>query len=117
MNAWNKIEKSNLFLLNGEKIDLCETIQELVGEIKSDEEWVYWGENSFCDCPSFIIGAYWALTEWHGGQCSPEYAAMCAIGSVFSPGMTSRPEPDSCETDAYNAVNEYFKTLNERVKQ
>lgn len=113
MKAWKDIEGSNLFRLNGPEIDLCETIEKLVSEIKgSEEDWYSWGEFGECSAPDFIIGAYWALAEYHGGQWSDEYAAMCSLGTIFSPGMASGPEPDSGEQYAYDAVCEYFnKTL------
>lgn len=55
-----------------------------------------WNIGEFESCPlsDLIVGAYWHFAEWHGGQWSPGYAALCALGDVFSPGM-SGPEPDN----------------------
>lgn len=58
------------------------------------------------EIPELITGAFWHYTEWHGGQSSPEYAALCALGSVFNPGMTT-PEDD----------NEYYQALNTMAEQ
>jgi hypothetical protein len=55
---------------------------------------------------SFIEGGYWHLTEWHGGQWSDTYRAMCSLGTVFNPGMTDGPEPESCEKDIYEMLDQ-----------
>ncbi len=67
----------------------------------SDELWSI-GEFDACSLSDFIVGAYWHFTEWHAGMRSPSYAALCALGQVFNPGMTS------VETD-----NETYRALNE----
>ncbi len=87
---------------------LCAAIQEEPG----DSDWVYLGEGMECAAGDLLVGAYWALTEWHGGQSSPEYATLCNIGRIFSPGMTIGPEPESPEWVAYEAVSDYFGHAN-----
>lgn len=67
------------------------------------------GEFGFFSLPDLIVGAYWHLTEWHGGQDSKSYAAMCALGQVFSPGMSSGPEDGTGEYDAYTLLEEMAK--------
>jgi hypothetical protein len=67
----------------------------------SDELWSI-GECGSCSLPDLIEGAYWHYSEWCGGQWSPEYAAQCAIGRVFSPGMSSVEN----DNPAYMALNE-----------
>jgi len=64
----------------------------------------YWtiGEYDLCPLDELIIGAYWHYTEFHEGQWSLSYAALCALGKVFSPGRTG---PES-ENEAYLALNE-----------
>lgn len=114
--AFNAILSSSLFRLNGPEIDLCEAIQNLCAAINADDE-TNWSLGEFGDCTldSFLIGAYWSLSEWHGGQSSPEYAALCAIGSIFSPGMTNPPESyDEPEYWPYVAVNNHFAKVNNR---
>lgn len=107
---FNSILQSSLFRLNGPEIDLCAVIIALCDAIKAEKE-TNWGlgECGECSLDSFLIGAYWSLTEWHGGQWSDGYAALCAIGSIFSPGMASPPESDDePERWPYVAVNNYF---------
>lgn len=114
---FNEIMNSSLFRLIEGEIDLCEKIIELCDAIKAEEEtdWSL-GEYSDCSLDSLIVGAHWALTEWHAGQASISYAALCATGSIFSPGMADGPEPDSMEQTAYEQINQYFeeRKINER---
>ena len=112
--AFNRIMNSELFLIDGEKIDLCEAIIELCDAIQADEEtnW-HLGECGACCLADFLPGAYWALAEWHAGQASDSYAALCAIGSIFSPGRCSNtPEEDDSEWPAYEAVCQWFESRN-----
>ena len=81
--------------------DLSNSILEYPGEA---EDWLYIGETSAATPDSIIVGAFWHLTEWHGGQSSNSYAALCSCGAVFSPGMTSGPEPESADMDVYEAL-------------
>lgn len=114
--AFNAILSSSLFRLNGPEIDLCEAIQNLCDAINAEDK-TNWslGEFDECTLASFLIGAYWSLSEWHGGQFSPEYAALCAIGSIFSPGYTSPPtSDDEPEYWPYVAVNNHFAKVNNR---
>lgn len=112
MKHYKAIMESNLFRLAGQEIDLCAELIGLCDEIKAlpreDDSWLSWGEFLECSAPDLIIGSYWALTEWHRGQGSAEYAARCALGDIFSPGMTAGPEPGSSEVDAYEACCGYF---------
>lgn len=113
--AYDAIMQSAVFRTNGPPIDLAAALQNLgnaVADNETDEFTWSLGEFSECTLGDLIVGAYWCLTEWHGGQSSPEYAAMCALGRVFSPGRTSGPEPDSGEADAYDACDAYFAEMN-----
>jgi len=108
--TFNAIMQSELFRRNGQKIDLCEALQTLCRAIKDEDE-TNWslGEFGECTLDSLLIGAYWALSEWHAGQSSPEYAALCSIGGIFSPGMSSPPTSDEeSEYWPYVVVNNYF---------
>ena len=69
---------------------LANAVHEYSGD--SDDIW-YIGEHGSACIADFIPGAYWHFTEWHAGQSSPSYAALSALGTVFSPGM-SCSEPD-----------------------
>ena len=68
-----------------------------------DEDWIYLGEFG-TSLDSIIVGGYWHLTGWHGGQASDSYAALCSLGRAFSPGMSSGPEEDSQENDVYEML-------------
>lgn len=119
-NAFHHIANSSLFRLDGPEIDLCDALIDLCDAIKGDDDENKWslGEFGECSLDSLLIGAYWALTEWHGGQASPEYAALCAIGSIFSPGMTCPPESDDePEYWPYVAINNHFAKLNNAPDQ
>jgi len=106
--------QSSLFRLNGPKIDIMDSIINLCECINNDpmETDFNIGECTDCTLGSLLIGFYWALSEWHGGQYSEEYAAMCAIGTIFSPGMTSGPEEDGDGKVAYDMLCEYFENTN-----
>jgi hypothetical protein len=80
-----------------------------------DDDWLYIGEFSYTP-DSFIVGAYWHLIEWHSGQWSDSYRALCALGLVFKPGMTDGPEPESCEQDIYDMLNNLAETFYNRGK-
>ncbi len=111
----DRIFSSSLFRLNGERIDLCSELIALVNAIKAepddDDSWLYYGEGGECSLCDFIPGAYWALTELHAGQFSDSYRAMCALGRIFSPGMSSLDDDNCGEKAAYDAVNEHFASL------
>lgn len=111
-NQFNVIMQSDLFRLDGPKIDLCKELQALVVEIQQteDPDCRLWSIGEFLECSldNLIIGAYWALTEWHAGQYSPEYATLCKIGEIFSPGMSSLDLDNSGEAFAYEQVSDYF---------
>lgn len=98
--------------ITAEIIELCE----LIKMTETDESTWSIGEFGECDLGSFIVGAYWHYTEWHGGQSSMSYAALCALGSIFSPGMSSEPEPDSSEFAAYERLGEIASKYFESVK-
>jgi hypothetical protein len=68
-------------------------------------DWLYINEFSYTP-DAFIVGGYWHLTEWHRGQYSDSYRALCSLGTVFSPGMTAGVEPESCESYVYEMLND-----------
>jgi len=81
-------------------ISLANTVQ----ESETDENTWYIGESSDCDLASLVIGAYWHYTEWHGGQSSKGYAALCALGQIFEPNMSTL-DNDAPEHYAYSALD------------
>jgi len=90
-------------------IALGNAVHEYEGE---SEDWLYLGESSEACLSDLIPGLYWALTEWHAGQSSDSYRALCSLGSVFSPGMASAPTGpgDDSSWDAYDALNRWFES-------
>lgn len=108
---YNRIMQSEVFLLNGKPIDLPQAIIALTNAVHSYDGEIDWylGEGTEAPLGDLIVGAYWALTEWHAGQSSDSYAALCALGQVFSPGCNSGPEPDSGEAAAYELVCQWFE--------
>lgn len=49
------------------------------------------------------VPLHWWLSHSHGGQASPEYAALGK--SVFSPGMTSEDDMSGSEQEIYDSLN------------
>ena len=69
-----------------------------------DNDDLWYMEGQYTCLADFIPGAYWHYSEWHAGQWSNGYEALSALGSVFSPGMSSLDD-DSPETGTYVALN------------
>ena len=89
----------------------------LVHDYPSDpntEAYELWniGEFTEASLDSLIVGAYWHFSQWHEGQWSDSYRALCSLGTVFSPGMGSGPEPDSSEFDVFRELNNIAKRRN-----
>ncbi len=106
-----QILASSLFRIDGERIDLPAKMIELADAVKAapdDESIWYIGEFSEACLDDLIVGAYWAFSEWHAGQASDSYAALCALGSIFNPGMTNAPDEDSSAWPAYSACEGWF---------
>lgn len=111
--AYNAIMRSAVFRTDGKPIDLPRALSLLARAVHTHETdeciWTSIGESEECALGDLIVGAYWAMTDWHAGQSSPEYAALCALGQIYSPGpMTSGPESDSGEVIAYELISAYF---------
>lgn len=89
-------------------IKLCDVID----STETDESVWSIGECSYLGgLDNLIVGAYWHYTEWHGGQASKSYQALCSLGHIFSPGMSSLDKDDpSHETyTAFEALaSEYY---------
>lgn len=107
---YDRIMASELFRLNGQSIDLPQALIDLCDAVMAEDD-VDWclGEFREATLDSLIVGAYWAFSEWHGGQESQTYAALCALGRVFKPGCTDGPEADSTEMDVYNTIGQWFE--------
>ena len=101
----HSIIEKNLFCLDPvmDYARLTKTITRLanvLADTDTDESVWSIGEYSPCCLSDLIVGAYWHYTEWHSGQFSDGYAALSALGRVFSPNM-SGSEP---ENEAYLAL-------------
>ena len=79
---------------------LCEEIK----KVDTDESTWSIGEFEMATLDSLIVGSFWFFTDYHGGQWSPEYRTLSALGGVFSPGMSSGVEPDSSESMVYEQL-------------
>ena len=79
-------------------------LAECVSAYDGDTESIWYiGESGYCCLADLIVGAYWHYTDWHSGQYSKSYAALCALSAVFSPGMAVL-EKGSGEYDVYLAL-------------
>jgi hypothetical protein len=115
-DTYNKIEEA-LFLAEQTLTysEVTVAITELANLIINTDEEIDWymceGNRACSACLGDIItGAYWFYTDFHAGQTSPEYAALCALGEIFNPGYCSGVEKNTCEADVYKEL-EYL--LNE----
>lgn len=93
-------------------IILCEQINTFIDSNpeESEEIW-YIGENCYSLLADMLVAAYWHYSEWHGGQYSEAYAAYCAIGSIYSPNMSCKPEEDDPEYDCYVQLDAMAKAF------
>ena len=114
---FNCIMQSDVFRLNGPEIDLPEALIKLGNAVHLSTDGIDWGlgYSGECDLGSLIVGAYWSLSEWHAGQSSPSYAALCALGMVFSPGCSSGPDEESSEFFAYESIGQWFEAKGGRL--
>ncbi len=91
-----------------------ECIEKLAIEIMAtqssehEESLWYMGECSEATLDSVIVGAYWFLVDYHGGQNSLEYRVSCRLGEIFKPGCESGPEPETSEKDVYEMLERLY---------
>lgn len=81
----------------------------------STEAYELWeiGEFTEASLDSLIAGAYWHYSQWHEGQFSDSYRALCSLGLVFNPGpVANGPEPESSERDVFRELNNIAKREN-----
>lgn len=90
-------------------IDLSNAIK----NTETDESIWYLGETGACDLGSLIVGAYWHFYEWHGGQFSDSYIALCSLGQIFNPGMVQGPETETAEHDCYLMLEKLAQEANQ----
>ena len=85
--------------------DAITRLAAVLAETETDETTWYIGEGGGFDLADLIEAAYWHYSEWHGGQSSPGYAALSALGLIYGPGMSDGPEPESGAESAYHGLN------------
>jgi hypothetical protein len=103
------IVEASLFSTKGDIVSYDRTIDAIVKlcdvlETNIDESVWSIGESSTASLDDLIVGAYWFFADYHNGQRSKEYAALCALGRIFKPGMSSGCGSDSCEEMVYQAL-------------
>jgi hypothetical protein len=69
-------------------------IEKMASMVFHTEECVWESEEFGISLDSLIIGAYCFCADYHGGQWSPEYRALSALGKVFRPGSSSLNEEE-----------------------
>jgi hypothetical protein len=113
--AFDAIASSSMFRADGANIDLPAALIALADAVDAEhpdsDAWLYLGEFGEFTCADLITGAYWALTEWHAGQYSDTYRAMCALGGIYRPGMECAPtdeDEDRSDYWPYKAICDYF---------
>jgi hypothetical protein len=109
MKAYYQILQSSYFRTNGPDIDLAEVALQLVDQIKeADEDWVYIGEDEYLSLTDLVICLYWVFTDCHAGQGSDSYAALCQLGTIFSPNMSTINSEDDYVQECHRLICEQY---------
>jgi hypothetical protein len=90
-------------------VELSQAIVDFKGET---EEWIYIGEYSECQLDDLLVGAYWHFTNWHNGQSSDSYLALCAIGQIYKPNMECPPSDEEEESEDHESSASCFRLMN-----
>lgn len=85
--------------------DVTALANSIAGSETSEETWWIECGKMGISLPDLVTGAFWHYTEYHNGQESPGYAALSALGRVYSPGMEA-PDPDNEIYQALSALAE-----------
>ena len=110
LDTYNRIVCSSVFRTDGQDIDLCEALINFCTaiEVENNPNWFTLGDDY--PAPDLLVAAYWALSDYHGGQYSPEYATLCAVSQLYHPSpIADGPEPDSVESGIYDLFSAYFE--------
>lgn len=92
-------------------LQAIERLAEVVHNTETDEDVWYMGESSEATLDAVIVGAYWFLADYYGGQNSLEYRVYCRLGEIFRPGCASSPEPESSEKDVYEMLERLYNEV------
>ena len=76
----------------------------LVIMVPEHEKDTLWNLENDAENVSLIVGGYWFCTDYYSGHDSEEYATLCALGEVYSPGRHAGPEPETDEVMVYEAL-------------
>ena len=105
--AERALTQSNSRLGYSRTVDTLTRLAVAVHEYEGESEDMWFMETRFgLGVDALIVGAHWHSAHWHGGQNSQVYALLSATGKVFSPGMSSEPEPGSAESDVFESLAE-----------
>lgn len=109
-NHYDRIMRSSLFRRDGKDLDWPAEFTKLAHAVRDDprssEDLSSVGEFTECDLWDLLVAAYWSFVHCHGGQWTPEYAAQCAIGEIYSPGCEHAPSEGDPTWETYNALCE-----------
>ena len=111
--VYGHIMESEIFRLNGKRIDLSASAISLCEAIEKeheDEDTSIWniGEGQECCLSDLITLLYWAFSSCHSGQSSPEYAALSSLGKIYSPGMECQPSKGDDDFENYEMFCNYL---------
>jgi hypothetical protein len=118
ISALHAVLCRELFTVNGKLpysklASLFTVLANRIHEYSDDSESLWYiGESDYVTLDSMIVGAYWHYSEWYSGQWSDEYATMCALSKVFSPGCTSAPKRGEPEFDVYHTLGKMARKAN-----
>ena len=114
--VFHRIMNSAVFRVDGPEIDVLSALTVLCECIQGEDETAWdTGEGLECTLGDLIVGAYWALTECHGGQASPEYAALSMLGEIYTPNMAAGPEEYTSERLSYELFRDHFAPSQQTV--
>ena len=116
INRFFRVVDRNLFRTDGKlgykrTLEAIERLCDEVLKTDTDEDVWYIGEFGSCTLDSVIVGAFWFMTDYHGGQDSLEYRVYSRLGDIFKPGCSSGPEDESSEKDVYEMLERLHEEL------
>lgn len=113
INALRKVVTYNLTMIDGtlnydRVTDAITKLANTIAETDTDESLWWLGESEAFTLADLIIGGYWFYSDYHNGQWSKEYAALCALGEMFKPNFTEL-ENGSPEFEVYTILQHLFE--------
>lgn len=116
----HRLAEKNLFLTTGSLgypriLEVIAKLSEAVEEYTGEGEEIWFVEGMASSPDDVMLGAFWHLLEWSGGQDSRSYDVFCIVGRVVLPGFADAPEPGSCEQDVYSALADMAEAHYQRM--